>query len=259
MKQPLLPFCALLCLGLSCAGVLAGQSGDVKTKNPATKPSAVGNKAPATTPPPKTPPAQTAPAADPSGAQPAGAAASDLTDPGLLKTPCGVDPPEEVPAGAGKPYVIGPLDVLQISVWSAPNLSTLYDVGADGLISMHLIGQIKAAGETKASLAKIIRTKLGSTVFECPPEVNVQVAKINSKRFFVYGEVGRPGEYPLIEDMTLMDAFANVGSFGPFANTKKIYVLRGAKQIPFNYNEVKKGRHMEMNIKIENGDRIFVP
>ena len=155
--------------------------------------------------------------------------------------------------------MIGPLDVLQISVWGDKNLSTFYDVGADGLISMHLIGQVKAVGETKTSLAKIIRSKLGTSVFECPPEVNVQIAKVNSKRFFVYGEVGKPGEYTLVEDMTLLDAFANVGSFGPFANVKKIYVLRGTRKIPFNYNEVKNGKHMEQNIKIENGDRIFVP
>ena len=257
MKQPLLPFCALLCLGLSCAG----QSGDVRSKTPATKTEAVGNKTQATAQPAKSAPQQTPPpSTDPAtAAQAAGAApAQDPADP-ALKTPCGADTPEEIPAGAGKPYVIGPLDVLQISVWGSPNLSTFYDVGADGVISMHLIGQIKAAGETKAGLAKIIRGKLGTTVFECPPEVNVQVAKINSKKFFVYGDVGRPGEYPLVEDMTLMDAFANVGAFGPFANPKKIYVLRGDRKIPFNYNEVKNGKNMNQNIRIENGDRIFVP
>ena len=245
MKQPLTTFCALLCLGLSCAGASAGQSGNSNTGNPATKPT-------------QNPPASVPPVAGqtpPGGAAPA----TDATDPGLAKTPCGVDPPEEVPAGAGKPYVIGPLDVLQVSVWGDKTLSTFYDVGADGLISMHLIGQIKASGETKTSLAKIIRSKLGTSVFECPPEVNVQVAKINSKKFFVYGDVAKPGEYPLVEDMTLLDAFANVGSFGPFANVKKIYVLRGTKKIPFNYNDVKNGKHMEQNIRIENGDRIFVP
>jgi polysaccharide export outer membrane protein len=91
------------------------------------------------------------------------------------------------------------------------------------------------------------------------PEVDVQVLKVNSKRYFVYGGVGRPGEYPLVEETTVMDALSIVSGFKDFANKKKIYVLRGTQKFNFNYNEVSKGKNLEQNIQLQSGDRIFVP
>ena len=91
------------------------------------------------------------------------------------------------------------------------------------------------------------------------PEVNVQVAQVHSKRYFVYGEVGRPGEFPLVQETTVMDALSNVGGFRDFANPKKIYVLRGTQKFNFNYKDVSNGKNLEQNIVLQNGDRIFVP
>jgi polysaccharide export outer membrane protein len=71
--------------------------------------------------------------------------------------------------------------------------------------------------------------------------------------------VGHAGEYPLVQETTVMDALSSVGGFAPFGNKKKIYILRGTQRFNFNYNEVSKGKHMEQNIALENGDRIFVP
>src|SRR5690349_12187460 len=121
MQQPLLPFCALLCFAFNSAGQPA------RTTSPATKPNgtstspggqpskaATGQK-PTAQPPQPTDPKASGQNGGAAGtvAPPAGAATTpDLTDP-LAKTPCGADTPDEVPAGAGKPYVIGPLDVLQ--------------------------------------------------------------------------------------------------------------------------------------------------
>ena len=160
-------------------------------------------------------------------------------------------------AGTKAPYVIGPLDVISVKVWNNPNLSSPLDVGPDGMISLPLIGQIKADGLTKEQLKEALVGRLGE--FLNSPEVDVQVLKVNSKRFFVYGGVGRPGEYPLVEDTTIMDALSSVGGFRDFANKKKIYVLRGTQKFNFNYNDVSKGKNMEQNIQLQNGDRIFVP
>jgi polysaccharide biosynthesis/export protein len=91
------------------------------------------------------------------------------------------------------------------------------------------------------------------------PEVNVQVARINSKKFYIYGGCLRQGEFPLNGNMTVLDAFANCGGFKDFANLKKIYILRGAEQLPFNYKDVSHGKRMEQNRQLQNGDRIFVP
>jgi len=153
--------------------------------------------------------------------------------------------------------VIGPLDVISVKVWNNPNLSSPLDVGPDGMISLPLIGQVKADGLTKEQLKETLVGRLGE--FLNSPEVDVQILRVNSKRYFVYGGVGRPGEYPLVQETTLMDALSSVGGFKEFANTKKIYVLRGTQKFNFNYKDVSKGKNMDQNIQLKNGDRIFVP
>ncbi len=155
------------------------------------------------------------------------------------------------------PYVIGPLDVLNISVWNDPKLSGFVEVRPDGIISMHLIGEIKADGLTIAELTKVVKDKLSAVMND--PEVNIQPTRINSKRVYVMGEVNRPGEMPLIGTMTVLDALSNAGGFKEFSSPKKIYVLRGDQKFKFNYNDVSKGKHMEQNIVLQNGDHIFVP
>ena len=164
----------------------------------------------------------------------------------------------DVATGPTKPpYVIGPLDVLIVKVWNNPNLSGPVDVRSDGMLSMPLIGEIKADGLTSRQLKDTLTERLKSILIT--PEVDVQIAKINSKRYFVYGGVLRAGEFPLREATTVMDALSNVGGFRDFANTKKIYVLRGAQKFAFNYKDVSKGKNMEQNIPLQNGDRIFIP
>jgi polysaccharide export outer membrane protein len=163
-----------------------------------------------------------------------------------------------------KPYVIGPLDVIEVNVWNAANLSHMYDVSSDGTISMPLIGLVKADGLTQTELSAAIAQKLLAVAFQNAPDVNVQVTRNNSKKYSILGAVGKPGEYPLNGETTVLDAFANCGSFQPFANTKKIRILRnipGAaapKKFLFNYKDVSQGKHMEQNIVLENGDHIFV-
>jgi len=125
------------------------------------------------------------------------------------------------------------------------------------MISLPLVGQIKADGLTKEQLKEAIVGHLKE--FLNSPEVDVQVLKVNSKRYFVYGGVGRPGDYPLVQETTIMDALSNVGGFKEFSNKKKIYVLRGTQKFNFNYNDVSHGKNMEQNILLQNGDRVFVP
>lgn len=160
------------------------------------------------------------------------------------------------------PYIIGPLDVLGIKVWGQPNLSGPVDVAADGNISMALIGDIKADGLTKEQLKGDLAKRL--TDFLNNPEVDVQVLKVNSKSYFVYGGVGHPGEFPLIKPTTVMDAMSTVGGFRDFANKKRIRIQRTStsgetQECKFNWNDVSKGKNMEQNIYLQNGDRIFVP
>ncbi len=156
-----------------------------------------------------------------------------------------------------RPYVIGPLDVLDIRVWNDPKLSGIFDVRPDGIISMPLIGELRADGLTVPDLTKLIKEKLSSVMNE--PEVNIQPARINSKKIYVLGAVLRTGEMPLVGSMTVLDAISNCGGFKDFARPSKIYVLRKGEKLNFNYKDVSKGKHMEQNILLESGDHIFVP
>ena len=163
------------------------------------------------------------------------------------------------PSASQKRYVIGPLDVLYIKVWNQPQLSGPVDVRPDGILSMSLIGEVKADGLTPAQLKEAIQTRLSD--FLNNPEVDVGIAKINSKRYFVYGGVGHPGEFPLVETTTIMDALSQVGGFRDFAKQNKITIQRGTQTFHFNYKDFSKGKNMDKNanIEIQNGDRIYVP
>jgi polysaccharide export outer membrane protein len=163
------------------------------------------------------------------------------------------------PSASQKRYVIGPLDVLYIKVWNQPQLSGPVDVRPDGILSMPLIGEVKADGLTASQLKEAIQTRLSD--FLNNPEVDVGIAKINSKRYFVYGGVGHPGEFPLVQTTTIMDALSQVGGFRDFAKQNKITIQRGTQTFHFNYKDFSKGKNVDKNanIEIQNGDRIYVP
>jgi polysaccharide biosynthesis/export protein len=252
-------------------------SGPPVTESPSVSETAAPGDTPGASPSNATPPGTTRPTAPQTNPTPAAAppaSASQVPAAAAPELPPSRKPGTEQKAGAdnkataGKPgtdpahYVIGPLDVLVIKVWGQTNLSGPVDVTPDGTISMPLIGDVKADGLTKEQLKDAIATKLGD--FLNSPEVDVQVARINSKRFFVYGGVGHQGEFQLVRPTTVMDAMSSVGGFRDFSNTKKIRIQRvlpdgTIKEFKFNYKDVSKGKNMGQNIPLQNGDRIFVP
>ncbi len=95
------------------------------------------------------------------------------------------------------------------------------------------------------------------------PQVTVIVMTINSQRVFILGEVTRAGAYPLLPNMTVLQALSSAGGFTIYANLKKIYVLRveDGKQVkhPFNYKDVLAGKAADQNIIVKAGDTIVVP
>jgi polysaccharide export outer membrane protein len=130
-------------------------------------------------------------------------------------------------------------------------------VRPDGKIALPLVGELQAAGETPESLKQKIVTALSEYMNK--PEVMVTLASVQSRRYHISGEVTRPGTFALIIPVTVLEALTNAGGFREFANTKKIRILRKGKVIYFNYNEVSKGKKLDQNITVENGDHIFVP
>jgi len=158
-------------------------------------------------------------------------------------------------------YVIGAQDVLDIDVWHQKELTRAVEVRPDGKISLPLLNDIQASGLTPMQLAANITE--GLKKFITDPQVTVIVTQINSQRVYILGEVTKPGAYPLLPGMDVLQALSSAGGFTMFANTKKIYVLRqqGGKQkkFPFNYKAVISGKHTEQNIVLRAGDQIVVP
>jgi polysaccharide biosynthesis/export protein len=176
-----------------------------------------------------------------------------------------------VPPAAGKPaateasavsdtYVIGPTDVLTVSVWKETTLTGTYLVRPDGMISMPLLGDIQASGLTALQLTDQIAAKLKKFVQD--PTVTVILTGINSKKIYMLGEIGRKGPIEMTPGMTLLQAIATAGGFSDFANVRKVYILRnegGVQQkIPVRYKQALKG-DSSRNLVLKPGDTIVVP
>lgn len=154
-------------------------------------------------------------------------------------------------------YEIGPEDLLLIRVWREPELSGQFPVRPDGFISLPLVNEVQAAGITPERLSAAIAKGLGRYMTQ--PEVSVAVLQVNSKKYFIIGEIQKPGSYPLTVPTTVLEALVNAGGFRDFANPKKIVVMRGNERFKFNYKEVIAGKKLEQNILLESGDQIIVP
>jgi polysaccharide biosynthesis/export protein len=159
-------------------------------------------------------------------------------------------------------YVIGAQDVLSISVWKNPDLTqNAVPVRPDGKISMPLLNDIQAAGLTPNELKDRITQGLKSVMDN--PIVTVIVTQMNSQRVYITGEVAKPGAYPLLPQMTILQALSSAGGFTQFANLKKIYMFRtvNGKQakFPFDYKDVIHGKNMSQNVVLQPGDTIVVP
>jgi len=156
-------------------------------------------------------------------------------------------------------YRIGVEDELQISVWREPELSTSVVVRPDGMITLPLLNDLKAAGLKTEELQALVTEKLKGFVNE--PQVTVIVKAIRSRKVYLVGEVGHQGSYPLNGDMTVLELLAAAGGLGPFAKSESIYVLRerdGKKiRIPFYYKKAVGGK--SENLALYPGDVVVVP
>jgi polysaccharide biosynthesis/export protein len=181
-------------------------------------------------------------------------------DPAALASPnpAGAKIPNAAPIDA-KAYIIGAKDVLAILVWNQPEFASLpHVVRPDGKISLPYVGEIQAAGKTPEQLRQDIAERLTETIRE--PNVTVSVTQVNSRKYFIQGEVLRPGEFDLIVPTTILQGLVQAGGFREFANQKNIIVYRGTgeKILKFNYRDVIKGKHREQNVLLEPGDIIVV-
>jgi polysaccharide export outer membrane protein len=176
------------------------------------------------------------------------------------EAPPGTTPDSTTPVGAPvdpKSFKIGSEDVILIQVWHDNDWTRSHVVRPDGKITLPLIGDIQAAGLTPEELGKSVTQVL--TKYINNPEVNVTVLQVNSKKYYITGEVNKPGSFPLVTPTRVLEALTNAGGFRDFANLKKITILRKGKTIKFNYKQVVQGKNLDQNIFLEDGDYIVVP
>lgn len=154
-------------------------------------------------------------------------------------------------------YKVESPDVLNVRVWHEGDFSGVFSVHPDGKITIPLIGDVQAGGKTPNEIEKTLREALANYVKN--PLVTVTVQDVLSKRYYMDGEINRPGEYALVSPTTVLEAISKAGGLAGFANPKKIYVLRGDQRIKFNYKDVIHGKSLDQNIQLQPGDHVVTP
>jgi polysaccharide export outer membrane protein len=161
-----------------------------------------------------------------------------------------------------KDYIIGPGDVLDISVWKVEELTKLVTVLPDGKIAFPLVGQVTAGGKTVDELSQELEKKLLKFV----PDLNLSILvhQVNSMMIYVIGRVNNPGRFILNSNIDVLQALTLAGGLNPFAQGGKIKIFRkqsggSTEIIGFDYDDVVKGKELAQNIMLRRGDVIVVP
>lgn len=158
-------------------------------------------------------------------------------------------------------YIIGPQDVLEISVWRNPDLSRQVTVRPDGRISLPLIGDVGAVGRTTGDLKNAITEKLKE--YKENPTVAIVVTQVNSYFVYVNGAVGQQGRFPLLTKTSLIQQLTLAGGLAPDAVRSRIVVFRMSgegvepQRIMVNYDDIILSNGE--NFDLQPGDTIVVP
>ena len=168
---------------------------------------------------------------------------------------------QETASQFGPDYLVGPGDVLEVSVWKEEALTKQVVVLPDGKISFPLIGEVQAAGRTLPEL----KQEIGKRIVKYAPkeEVNLEVKQVNSMLIYVIGRVNQPGRFVLNTNVNVLQALSIAGGLNPFAKRNDIKIFRregtATKVLPFRYDQVTDGEKLEQNITLQRGDVIVVP
>jgi len=168
-------------------------------------------------------------------------------------------------------YIIGPQDVLAITVWDQDDLSGKFSVEADGTFTFPLVGRVKVGGMTLRQAEAEVKRLLMDGFFK-NPQLTVAVEQFRSQRIFIVGEVRTPGTYPLSGNMNLVEALARAGSTLPTASAEAVIVHASdsatGPTLPTSQdadNIVRVDLHdlqqgvFSQNTVLRDGDTIFIP
>ena len=158
-------------------------------------------------------------------------------------------------------YIVGPGDVLEISVWNNEALTKAVPVMPDGKIHFPLIGEIVVGSKTLSVIEKELKSKIGTFVPD--PNLSVMVQQVNSMLIYVIGKVNHPGRFVLNVNVNVLQVLAMAGGLNAFAKRNKIKIFRETNDktdiFQFEYDDVTEGKNLAQNIGLERGDVIVVP
>jgi len=175
------------------------------------------------------------------------------------------------PSSPGANYVVGPQDVLTVTVFNETQLSGRFRVENDGQFNYPFLGRLKAAGTTVTDIAALVRSRLADGYLR-DPQVTVEVEQFRSQSVFVIGEVRAPGRYSLTSSVTIVEALAQAGSIAPSAGGDVLVLHprqhadgspsqpgRGDADVErVSLSDLQAGK-LSANVAIHDGDTIFVP
>jgi polysaccharide export outer membrane protein len=168
-------------------------------------------------------------------------------------------------------YIVGPQDILMITVYGEADISRRYSVDSDGTIDFPWIGRVPANGMTLRQIEDVLVKRLAGG-YLVSPQVSVEVAEFRSHSVFIAGEVRAPGAYPIKGNMTIVEALALAG---PTQNASNEVIIvrskenrdrsgpalpgdRSVETTRVNIKDLQSGK-VSQNVQLRDGDTIFVP
>ena len=163
------------------------------------------------------------------------------------------------PAAGG--YRLQAGDMIEVSVWGEEELQRELLIRPDGTFSFPLTGEVRAAGRTVTDVRNELTQALTRYIAE--PTVTVSVTALEGNRVYVIGQVNSPGTFVMNPTLNVLQALALAGGTTAFASLNDILIIRetedGQVALPFQYDDIKRGRRLQQNVQLQSGDTVLVP
>lgn len=157
-----------------------------------------------------------------------------------------IDAASALPAAAS--YRFGVADKVRLIVFNEPTLSGEFTVSSAGMLSLPLIGDVPVQGKTSSEVIATV-TKLLADGYLRDPKVNIDI--LTYRPFFILGEVGKPGEYPYSNGLTVMNAVATAQGFTYRAQKSKVFLKRAGES-------AEKAYKLTPDLTVQPGDTIRI-
>ncbi len=158
-------------------------------------------------------------------------------------------------------FILGPSDEIEVKVFRHDELNKKMRIPPDGNITLHLIGDIKAAGVGINQLRNDIREKYLNYLVK--PEISVDIVTLNGQKIFVLGEVKQPGVYQIDPPTSMLEAISKAGGFTLDGKSSNVVLIRGGPKKPVaRMVDLKKSLEkggFGQDVALQTGDVVYVP